>query len=934
MSNKTNAIGSNIPTLRIVFIQASEIYYANHYTHRNLEIKNSNGVFDSHFEDLMPLNLDLIYLLQNKKTSWKTLGKEQYTLDFINVSFKYPLRLDENDKQVFKGESVKTISSDTMRKELYTDGFVINGKQYVRYKRSAGSAKGGSCLFIKKELYALMNKWSLTGLDENDVLSHTSLTSYEAYRALSLSSLIDVFRLNPYNILFVKDFDKYSLKNQDVINVTYENNSLLGKRETIDVTNNIFDGEGLLDSSIFKQKGKSNKGMMLLRNRFFKCCAFNTNLQQWFKENNIESVNQLHGITFATKVSDIKLVVSESCLKYVKMLPGGFIKSSIKKWCEAISDENDESIFGVVKTDKPTRFFNGDMVETTYQLLNTLQLPETDVRKLLLPYIDYIKKIRNIKDTPEYAMLYLQGEVNEYEEEYEDDSEDQPLEGLFNYSSYSFKNKVCFDLMKIRRDFIKTNVFKNHIFKSVISSFRLKLYGGRILIDGNYATLFGNPLEFLKYIIKKFDYDNISSSLGENEIYCSFFKDGEELVGSRAPHMTMGNILYAKNKRLNEVDKWFNLTRNIVVVDAINNNIQQRLNGADYDSDSMLLTNNDIIVKAAKKHYLDFPVPCVGFGHNERLMEKLSSKKKMNLLLNAWKIDCSIANNNVGRIVNLSQLLNSHLWNELNNRFDYEELYNNIAILSVLAGAEIDSSKRTFDFDTLTEFFKINAFAKNNGYSDRPAFFFYIANGKKQKPKIGEIETYVRSLDDKTDYFKTTMDYLWKFANGTIDYPKTETIPLFDLIKEEIPSSKLTGTNYKQIENALMELKQIKEEINKDNFAKKDSSSYELEKREFDNRINECYQKIKTAINNTSKAKKFIKDIEKETSPYSLLYLFLYIVSLKHEELGYGYEDLFDSDGGVPRLKQVIDKSAPFSLFDKYYYQRDLVDNLISKMFK
>lgn len=932
MANKVDSFGTNIPALRIVLIQASEIYYANHYTHEKIEIKNNNGFFDGHFEDLMPLNLDLIYLLQNQKLSFKQLGKEQYTFDFINVSFKYPLRLDGDNKQVFKGESKKTISLDTIRKELYTDGFVVNGKEYVRYKRSAGSAKGGSCLFIRKDLYPLMNKWSMTGLDENEVLSFTSLTSYEAYRALSLSSLISAFKLNPYNILFVKDFDNYLLKDQDVINVTYENDSLVARHQNIDVKNNLFDGEGLLDSSIFKRLGKKDKGMMLLRNRFFKCCAFNTNLQEWFKENNIETIDQLNGITFAKKVSDIKLVVSESCLKYVKMCIGGFNRANIKKWCDSISDENEESIFGVVKTDKSTRFFNGDMVETTYQLLNTLQLSETDVRKLLLPYIDYINKIRNIKDTPEYAMLYLQGEVNEYEEEYEDDSEDQLTDSLFHYSSYSFKNKVCLDLMKINKDFIKTNVFKNHIFKSVISSFRLKLYGGRILIDGNYATLFGNPLEFLKYIVKKFDYDNISSSLRENEIYCPFFKDGEELVGSRAPHMTMGNILYAKNKRLYEVDKWFNLTRNIVVVDAINNNIQQRLNGADYDSDSMLLTNNDIIVKAAKENYFKFPVPCVGFGHNEKKMENLSSKKKENYSLNAWKIDCSIANNNVGKIVNLSQLLNSHLWDKYDNRFDYEQLYNNIAILSVLAGAEIDSSKRTFDFDTLSEFYKIRNFAKENGYNDRPAFFFYIASGKKQKPKIGEIETYVRDLDDKTSYFKTTMDYLWKFANGEIDYPKTETIPLFDLIREDIPSNNLTGTNYQQIVKALAELKAVKEEINKENFANKDSSSYELEKREFDNRINECYQKIKTAINNTSKAKKFIKEIEKETTPYSLLYLFLYTISIKHEELGYDYKDLFNLDGGIQRLKMVNDKSAPFSLFEKYYYQRDLVDNLISKI--
>ena len=40
-------------------------------------------------------------------------------------------------------------------------------------------------------------------------------------------------------------------------------------------------------------------------------------------------------------------------------------------------------------------------------------------------------------------------------------------------------------------------------------------------------------------------------------------KDGEELVGSRAPHTTMGNVLYAKNKKLPEVEKYFNLSKEV-----------------------------------------------------------------------------------------------------------------------------------------------------------------------------------------------------------------------------------------------------------------------------------------------------------------------------------------------------------------------------------
>ena len=76
----------------------------------------------------------------------------------------------------------------------------MNGKEYVRYKRSSGAAKTGSCLFIKKELFPMMSKWSKTGLDEAKDLCFEDLTSYEAYKSLSLSSIITTLDLNPYNI--------------------------------------------------------------------------------------------------------------------------------------------------------------------------------------------------------------------------------------------------------------------------------------------------------------------------------------------------------------------------------------------------------------------------------------------------------------------------------------------------------------------------------------------------------------------------------------------------------------------------------------------------------------------------------------------------------------------------------------------------------------
>ena len=64
--------------------------------------------------------------------------------------------------------------------------------------------------------------------------------------------------------------------------------------------------------------------MLLLRARFLKTCAFRTHLQEWFKDNGINSEDKakdvLNGFTLddKAKVSDIKLVITESSLKYLK----------------------------------------------------------------------------------------------------------------------------------------------------------------------------------------------------------------------------------------------------------------------------------------------------------------------------------------------------------------------------------------------------------------------------------------------------------------------------------------------------------------------------------------------------------------------------------------------------------------------------------------
>lgn len=282
---------------------------------------------------------------------------------------------------------VKKVSD--IREDLYENGFFCDGIQFVRYKRSAGSSRLGTCLFIDKRLYASMIKWSMCGLKiaENQEID---LAALEAYISLTLSSIIGTVEIKPENILLIDDYKSKFIDH--VIATRFENGQLISKPEDVEITNNIWDGQSLMDRSLFLQFQEQQRkddpdakehGMLLLRARFFKSCCFNANIQQWFVDNGITDVGQLCGKTQAKRIEDIKLITTASSIKFLKF-------GKIDEWLDEI-----ESIFGVVKHEKPTHFFDGRMVQIHYQLLNTLQMTYDEVEKLVKPSLDYANMIKN-----------------------------------------------------------------------------------------------------------------------------------------------------------------------------------------------------------------------------------------------------------------------------------------------------------------------------------------------------------------------------------------------------------------------------------------------------------------------------------------------------------------------------------------------------------
>ena len=688
---------------KIISIEAADIY--RHEQENGVSVgyvmpeKKSDAYFRL-FKVYLDNSLDLIELektykrIYRKKFSFQDKYEHDYTLAVINLKFNY----------TYKSQEGKLVKIKDLRSHFYQNGFYLDGVHYARYKRSAGSSREGKCLFIDERLYKAMDKWCSCGLK-----AQTDLASWESYKALSLSSIKGTVQIPLDGILFVPDYK--SIFTEEVISVELKDGKLVAEQKQTEITNDIWDGESLLDESVF-ENGYADKHMLLLRNKFFKSCAFRTKLQKWIKDKNITLADlKTRGFTLATDISQIIMVITPNSLKYLKFV-GGLSEKNICKWVENVTDT-----FGVVKWDKSTRFFQGDMVQSSYQLLNTLGLDKAQAEELLKPSFDYISLVRNDVEFMRYHF------TDAYARE-KDGEEKKAPDGLADRAD------VIFRLLFSCTHFNTTALYANFR-DDVVSGLKSSLRRGHILLNGTNATLFGNGPELLKYIAG----EKITSELKKGQIYCKRFESGAKLLCARSPHITMGNLYCVENNLSGEIWNYFNLGKNIVCVNAISENIQQRLNGCDYDSDAMLITDDKLLVESAERYKDYFKVPVCGISSMSKSGQTLA------------ELDHDTSENKIGEIVNLSQKLNSIIWNEIHHGAPIEkilDIYNDVCKLAVLSGLEIDKAKRAYDNVNVGK----ELFALRKKYNSPAPIFFKEIDDKGK--------------ENEYTFYDTAMDYIYQ----------------------------------------------------------------------------------------------------------------------------------------------------------------------------
>lgn len=671
--------------LKIKNIQAASIYEVNAGVRDQLDQKDA----------LLTNSLFLDFLLQNGLEVWKG----ESTRGIVCLEFGYGTRsydqevahlnkilkdvdTDERRKRIENlimiaeqnhNKYVK-ISKQDLRKMYYKDGVEIrydthdkSGKiirsETIKYRflyRTPGKAKKGTCYFCSEAIYDKAHEFLYMGYELPK--DNAMLVEMGAYSSLVTSSIVGRIKIEPENIVIMDDVEVPFVRDAISIEVNEKNQCVAVPRKDYQVKSTLFDGQGLIDSSIFPQWGE---GYLLLRHHMTKCAAFCTNIQLYFKDFCEE--NDIDYNTFTIKdtwgnehlAKDVKLLTTTNAAKFMKF------GISYEYWSDWVRKNG--CLFGIVKTAHESKL--GAVQQMSYQMVNTLGMDT--MYSVLIPTADYVRRLQT--DDKEF-LRYLRRTQN-----------------------FSNDHEVLIALAEHNPDFVRSEYFKER--KSLIlRGYTRNLKTGKLLQNADNLVIVGSPYAMLMHSVglDARDDPTFEQEDGVIQCYTERFDDGEYLADFRSPHNSCNGIGYGHNHYHQYFSKYFKFGKQIIAVNLNGTDFQDRHNGSDQDSDSVFVTNQPDIVAHAAFCYKQYPTIVNNIPKE--------TKSYQNTPESMATIDNILASSqlNIGQSSNLAAIALAYSYTYQDQK--YKDF---VCILSVLAQAAIDNSKKTFVVDISSEIKRI-----------------------------------------------------------------------------------------------------------------------------------------------------------------------------------------------------------------------------------
>lgn len=536
------------------------------------------------------------FLMENGLKVWK----EESTRDIICIEFKYGSRSFEDemkhinklakqnriDRKRIKSHGIKwqieeiqnkkhqiarlrkqaelnqdkyvRKTADELRVDFYVNGVNIKYPKYnkktnkydyevVHYKmlyRTPGKAKKGSCMFIRSSLYKKAHNFLWMGLKLPK--KNAPIVEIGAYSSLITSSIEGRVKIEPENILVLKDVDSFFNTKVLSIELDEEKHCHAIERDNYEVKNTLFDGQALIDTGVFPEWGN---GYVLLRHHFFKAAAFHTKIQDFFRDYfgdqyDTATVTDMWGNKHLAK--DIKLITTDNAIKWNKF------SVTYEYWSDKVRENGCQ--FGIVKTAHVSKL--GDKQRMSYQMVNALDI--NTMPEVLHDSVEYVERLKNNDAT---FFDYLRKNQN-----------------------FSNDYVVLLALCEQNPAFVNCDYFRERR-TDIIHAYLKEIKVGHILQNADNLVIVGNPYGMLLHSVGE---DALSDPTFEHEdgciqCYTGRFADGEYLAEFRSPFNSRANLGYMHNRYHPLFEKYFNLGTQIIAVNMINTDFQSLNNGSDQD---------------------------------------------------------------------------------------------------------------------------------------------------------------------------------------------------------------------------------------------------------------------------------------------------------------------------------------------------------------
>lgn len=646
---------------------------------------------DGRTRDIIGINFDF-----GAKSYAETLKRVEHSIEMEESQNNDPDRLaklhDLKERVELNKDLYQKKSKEAIREEFYRNGvdvtYTTTNKQgevvkaekihYRMLYRSTGKAKAGSCMFISDRLYKKAHNFLYMGIKLPK--NNAPIVEASAYVSLVASSVVDRICINPKNILILEDVDSFFRTN--VVSVeTNQNKECFAKTiKDYQVKNTLFDGQALIDKSIFPSWGN---GYILLRHHMCKTAAFKTDIKAFFKDYFGEEYQQATVVDmFGNEhyAKDIQMITTDNAMKWLKF------NISYEYWCERVNMNG--NMFGIVKTAHKSKF--GEVQRMSYQMINSLDVGiMKNVSKVSREYI------MSLKSDDDVFLQYLRDNTN-----------------------FANDFDVLVALCEQNPDFIRCDYFierRRKIIKGYIHKFKT----GKVIQEGDNLVMVGSPYAMLLHAVGE-DVEKDDTLRGRDdaiECYTKRFPPNLQLAGFRNPHNGKNNILSLYNVDSEKLNKYFDIGQQCVAVNCIHTDLQDRANGCDFDSDSIYCTNQVDIAQYAKYCYKHYPT----------IVNNIPKEKNCytNSMADYALIDNNLSHSQlaIGESSNLAQLALTYTYN-----YDDQKYKDYVCILSVLAQVSIDSAKRRYDIDIANEIRRIKRDMNIQEYG-YPKFWLNIRSG-------------------------------------------------------------------------------------------------------------------------------------------------------------------------------------------------------------